>query len=362
MNKIPLGMSFISALLFFTLISVNPAPLGGKAFAQEDQATPMPPLPPLPQLPNMGDNFQKDIHSNDAVSIGKERIVGENEVVNDAVVIGADLTVNGTVNGNAVCIGGDLKVGPQAVIKGDLVNIGGQLDVDPSAKTYKERVNIGGRFPFGFFKGMKGSGTQNLGEKMGIIAKILRLIVDFSFILFLLFFALLMTIFLPRQFNHIEEYLIGEFPRCTLLGIASMVGFPIIVFIFVITLVGILAVPFLLLAFTVSCLMGYVVFCRILGRKLLANQPIMLQILIGILLLYIPSLAGGLLLLSNGFIPAVIGHIFRTIGIIILICVNFIGLGAVIYSGWGKMSLIQRQADKPNNFSGMSGGANTAAA
>jgi hypothetical protein len=360
MNR--LVLCFISAFLLFSFISLNPASLEGKASAEEDQAAPMPPQPPqLPQLPNMGDNFQKDIHSNDAVSIGQGRIIGENEIVSDAVVIGADLTVYGIVNGDAVCIGGDLKVGPQAVIKGDVVNIGGQLDIDPLAKTYKERVNIGG-FPFGFLKNMKGADFKKIGEKMSIVGKVLRLTVDCIFILFLLFLGFLMTVFMPRQFNNIEEYLTNEFPRCTLLGIACMVGLPIGILLFVISLVGILAVPFLLLAFAVSCLMGYVVFSRILGSKILVNRPIMLQILIGLLLLHIPMLAGGLLLLSNGFIPAVIGHIFRAIGIPIFLCVNFIGLGAVVYSVWGTRSIAQVRGDKPNNFSSMSGGSNTAAA
>jgi hypothetical protein len=362
MNRIVLVMTFISAFLFFSLISVNQVSLADKASAEEDQAAPMPPLQRLHQLPNMGDNFQKDINSNDVVSIGQERVIVENEVVNDAVVIGADLTVNGIVNGDAVCIGGDLTVGPQAVIKGDMVNIGGQLTVDPLAQTNGERVNIGGVFPFGIFKGEKGT-TKGFGERFGMFVKILRLTIDSVFFILLLFLALLMTAFMPRQFDHIEEYLTNEFPRCTLLGIACMVGLPIVIFLFVISMVGILAVPFLLLASLVSCMMGYVVFGRVLGRKILANSPVMLQILIGLLLLHSLLLAGDIiLLLSSGSVYAIIGHVLKGIGIVIFICVNFIGLGAVIYSVWGKRGIAQGQGDKPNGLSSMPGGANTATA
>jgi hypothetical protein len=365
MNKILSFMTFISAFLLFSLIYLNPAYTAAQTPAEEDQVTPVTPqspkLPQLPQLPDIGDKSQKNIHYNDVVLIGHGRIIKEDEVVNDAVVIGADLTVYGIVNGDAVCIGGNLSVGPQAVIKGDVVNIGGQLTIDPLARTNGELVNVDG-LPFGFLKNMKGADFKNIADKMSIVGKILRLTVDCVCILFILFFAFLMVVFMPRQFNHIEEYLNNEFPRCTLLGIACMVGVPIVTVLFVISMVGILAVPFLLLAIIVSCMMGYVVFSRILGSKILANRPIMLQILIGLVLLHIPILAGDILLLSNGFIPAVIGHIFRVIGIVIFLCVNFIGLGAVVYSVWGTRTIAQLRGDRPNNFSSMSGGANTATA
>lgn len=358
-------MAFISAFLLFSLISLNPSSLEIKASAEEDQENPItqqpPETPQLPQLPEIEDKYQENVSYNNVVSIGQGRIIGVDEVVHDAVVIGADLTVYGIVNGDAVCIGGDLKVGPQAVIKGDVVNIGGQLNIDPLAKTYKERVNIGG-FPFGFLKNIKDADFKKINERMIIVTKILRLTGDFIFILFLLFFAFLMTVFMPKQFNHIEEYLTNEFPRCTLLGIACMVGFPIAILLFVISMVGILAVPFLLLAIVVSCMMGYVVFSRVLGSKILVNSPIMLQIFIGLLLLHIPSLVGDILLLSNGFIPAAIGHIFRVIGIIIFLCVNFIGLGAVVYSVWGTRGIAQLRGNSSNNFSSTSGGANIATA
>jgi len=366
MNRISLIVIFISALLLFSLISLNPASLSGNAYAEADQAdpvTPQPPeTPPPQQLPEIGDKFQKNIHYNDIVLIGQGRIISEDEVVNDAVIIGADLIVNGTVRGDAVCIGGNLTVGPLAVIKGDVVNIGGQLTVDPLAKTNGEIVNIGGVFPFNLFKGKKGE-PKVFDKRFVTFFKILPLTTDCVFFIFILFFGLFMTAFMQRQFDHIEEYLTNEFPRCALLGIACMIGLPILIFFLIIIMVGILAVPFLVLATIVSCMMGVVVLGRILGRKLLANSPIMLQILIGLLLLYSLLLAGDIILiLSNGSVYSIIGHILRLIGLIILICVNFIGLGAVVYSVWGTRDITSVRGDKPNNFSSMSGGGHIATA
>lgn len=370
MNKISFYISLSLAFIFIGLVSLGPFSPVPKAIARQNQTEPMAPdrkvitanTPPWINI-NKGHD--------ESVSVGQGRIIGPDEVVaNDTVVVGADLTIHGTVNGDAVCIGGNLNVGPQAIITGDLVNVGGKSTVDPSAKIYGDQVNLGG-FPFDFLKVLKGAGDKKakgvppfgipkLGGQMGFIAKVVRLAFDWVCLLLILLLALIMTVFMPRQFNNIEEYLSNEFPRCTLLGIACMIGFPIILILFIITLIGIPAIPFLLLALVVSSLMGYIVFSRILGRRLLPEKHIMLQILAGLLLLASPLLIGDLILLPNGDVYAIVGQVFRIIGKIIFYGVNFIGLGAVIYSLWGKRGLIRERGNKPNDFSGPSGNGDTA--
>jgi hypothetical protein len=295
----------------------------------------------------------------DSVTFGQDRVVGPDDVVRDAVVIGGDLTVLGTVRGEAVCIGGKLTVGPGAVIRGDLVNVGGTLTVDPSAQTYGDRVNIGGEgFPFSLLKGLKGIGKEKPSDEgwldvhkdlgtNGFAARLLRLVMDFVYLLLLLFFALLLTTFLPRQFENMEAHLTSQFPQSILLGITSMVGVPLILLAFVISLIGILFIPFFLVALFISCLMGYIVFSRVLGRRVLSGKPIMLQIVGGLLLLHAAFLIGDVLLLPGGAVYSIIGHVFRGVGKVIFFCANFIGLGAVLYSIWGKRELAVAAAGTP---------------
>jgi hypothetical protein len=308
-----------------------------------------------------GENPVGEIRSKEdgSVSFGQDRVIGPDEVVSEAVVMGANLTVYGTVNGDAVCIGGDLTVGPGAVVRGDLVNVGGTLTVDPTAKTYQDRVNVDG-FPFNFLKGImqyeiKRSTDRDWSEGPpgregmapqapelpsagpgGFATRLIRLAMDIVYILLLLFFSLLMTNFMRRQFEHIEGHLRNEFPRSILMGIASMAGVPIVLVTFIISVIGILFIPFFLLALVVSLLMGYVVFSRMLGRKLLPGRQIMLQILGGLLLLHSPLVIGDMFLLPGVTYLSIIGYVFRGLGSVVLFCVNFIGLGAVLYSLWGK--------------------------
>jgi hypothetical protein len=354
MRSIVSGIVFWGVAVFF-LAGVNTVCLGEQSSGIQ-----------LPDHSMFEDNLPFDANDqmgafrsgNDgSVTVGQDLVVGPDEVVDEAVVMGADLTVYGTVNGDAVCIGGNLTLGPGAVVKGDLVNVGGTLTVDPTAKTYKDRVNIGGGFPFNFLKGIltyeiqrppdqeRSDGpfgriggprlNQKTGEK-GFAARLLLFAMDFVYILLLLFFALLLTTFMPRQFGHIEAHLSNEFPRSVLLGIASMAGAPIVLVAFIISVIGILFIPFFLLALAVSLLMGYAVFSRMLGRKLLPGRQIILQIMGGLLLLHSPLIIGDLFLLPDVTYLSIIGYVFRGVGSVVFFCVNFIGLGAVFYSLWGK--------------------------
>lgn len=357
MNRISSNISFILLLIFLGMgVFTTFAPI--RAFAVQG-----PPAPPAPLLNGNNDFNGNDLmkymgpHSGDSVSIGQARIIEQDEVIeNNLVVIGADLTVYGRIDGDAVCIGGDLTVGPQAEIKGDIVNVGGTLDVNPSARTYKDRVNV--QDPFGLLKGMTSVDIQKVGGKINYITKILRIVMDCVFFILLLFFALILTTFMPGQFKNVEEKLSNEFPKCVLLGIASMVGFPIIILAFLITIVGIPVIPLLLLAFILFSLTGYIVFSKMLGGRLLPEKAIMLQILAGLLLLHSPLLIGDLLLLPGGMILSATGHLFRIVGIILVFSLNFIGLGAVIYALMARKKPIEPYVIQPDGFPGSSGNGN----
>jgi hypothetical protein len=353
MRGTSVDMKFFPVLIYVSLLIFGMSAFTGKASAGQKQ------------IGSVEEKILRDMHIDphgSGVSIGQDRVIEVSEVVvDDVVIVGANLTVNGKVHGDAVCIGGNMKVGPQAEISGDMVNIGGQLTVDPSAKTNGERVNMGSS-PFGSSKNSFFSGPQPFGNNWPgmnesdseptFTSKIILLALDVICLGFLLFFALILTVFMPKQFNHIEEHLSNDFPRCTLLGIALMIGFPVLLLGFVITLVGILAIPLLLLAWLLSCLLGYIAFARILGRRIISEKPIMLQILTGLLLLASPLLIGDVFLLVDGSFGSVIGHVFRVIGFIILIGVNFIGFGAVVYSLWGKRELLKFRTNKQNGSSG----------
>jgi len=272
----------------------------------------------------------------DRVAMGQNLVIEEGETVDgDAVCIGGNLTVRGTVCGDAVCVGGLLTATPTAVICGDAVSVGGTTDLSPQADIRGERVAVEGNIPG--LQGLKWLGL--LGEAASDLAdRITAAASEVVFFGFLIFLALLLTVFLPRQAERVEEHLAGAFPYSALIGVAALILIPLATLVLTISIVGIPIVPLLLLAMLVCMFVGYIVMGRVLGRKLVGERHAMYQIFIGLLVLQGPALFGDLLSLPGGLLEK-IGGIFVGIGWVIFIGVSFIGLGAVVYSKFGKRTL-----------------------
>lgn len=66
----------------------------------------------------------------------------------DVVAVGGSVSIDGTVNGDAVAIGGGMHLGENASISGDVVTVGGGLSRHPNA-VVKGDVNVrSGSFVF----------------------------------------------------------------------------------------------------------------------------------------------------------------------------------------------------------------------
>jgi hypothetical protein len=86
----------------------------------------------------------------DRVQVGRSIVVEENEVVGDVVCIGCSVhmmgtcgdivtvggssTIEGTVKGDAVAVGGGVYLGESASVAGDVVTVGGGLSRHPNAE------------------------------------------------------------------------------------------------------------------------------------------------------------------------------------------------------------------------------------
>ena len=102
--------------------------------------------------------------SGDRVQIGRSIVVEEGEeagavvcigcsihmmgTCGDVVAVGGSITIDGTVKGDAVAVGGDMHLEENASISGDVVTVGGGLSRHPNA-IVKGDINIrSGAFVF----------------------------------------------------------------------------------------------------------------------------------------------------------------------------------------------------------------------
>ncbi len=285
----------------------------------------------------------------DRVAFGQDLVIEEGEVVEgDAVCISGDLTVAGTVRGDAVSVGGDVTVTSTAVVDGDVVSVGGALDVSPEAEVGGEKVAMEGEIPG--LKGIKWLGI--VGHAANDLTKrVVKVVKEVVFFGFLMLVALLLTAFLPRQFGRVDEHLAGDFPRSTLAGVAIMILLPLSLVFMVLSIIGIPFIPIVILAAVLAVLVGYVAMARIIGRRLVGDKHVMFQIFIGLLLLHGAALLGDIISLPGGLMET-IGGVFTGVGKIIFIAASGIGMGAVVYSSFGRRTLaetVARREAKKNN-------------
>lgn len=103
-----------------------------------------PPAPPAPQAPPSGParppeplpERTRELRTSDGrVRIGGSVTVREDEIVTDFVVaVGGSATILGEVRGDVVAVGGDVELGPGAIVSQDVTVVGGSLRRDPSSR------------------------------------------------------------------------------------------------------------------------------------------------------------------------------------------------------------------------------------
>jgi hypothetical protein len=306
--------------------------------------TPTAPVAEEVQATEENDDNGRDRHPQDKVRVGQDLTIDEDETVKDAVAIGADLTVLGTVRGNAVCIGGRLKLGPSASVRGDAVSVGGQMDLEDGARVRGQQVSVGGP-PLGHLLGKHFLGRRDW-QPSGwhkVSHRLADLFSEIVFLFFTLFIALLVTVFMPTQLRNIDEHLTEAFPRAALLGVAALVIVPLVTLALVVTCVGIPLIPLALLIVAVAGLLGYIAFANILGQRILGGRPPLLQIAIGLLVLQGATLFAAVIALPGGVFSLVAAPL-EFVGAIIIFGACAIGLGAVVHSRWGKRTLAETLA------------------
>jgi hypothetical protein len=309
------------------------------AAATASKATPTPAATATPEVQE--DSNDDSDRSRDTVSFGHSVTIEEGETVKEAVVFGGNLKILGTVERDAVCFGGKLTLGPHAVVGGDVVNVGGHAEIDPDAKVKGDTIRVGGGVPFGVNWPHVSHGPEHAIYRFAHHAR--GVVWRTAWFCFYAFCALLLTVFLPQHLARIEEYLTAAFPRSALLGLGAMIGLPIVCLVLVATCIGILLVPVVVLVAFVSAIMGYVAFAHILGQRLAAGSGPFVQILFGLLLLQAAGIVAAILDLPGGAFSIASGA-FGLLDRVIFWVVSFLGLGAVLFSRWGRDSVPQPQA------------------
>jgi hypothetical protein len=192
------------------------------------------------------------------VRMGQDVVIEPGDIVTDVVVIGGDLEVLGEVDGDAVSVGGDFKVGPGARISGDAVAVGGDLDVSPEAIVEGDEVEVG--TGVGFLHGLSGL-RHDEPRHSSVGRSILTLLV-------FLFIGWLAAVLAGERLNSLADALSQDWLRSFLTGMLVLVLWLPAVFLSAITVIGIPVAIFLILAVPMLAFVGYLIGALALGRRI----------------------------------------------------------------------------------------------
>lgn len=252
---------------------------------------------------------------NDAlVSIlGDTRATGP--VGDSAVAVGGNVYIDSEIGGDVVAVLGDVELGPKAEIRGQVVVIGGVLMRDPGAvvhggvqtivgmdfgglhwlRRWIERCLLYGR-PLAFASG--------LGWAWGLALGCLAL------------YTLLGLLFRDAVDRCAQTFETSP-GQSIIAALLTLLLAPVVFVLLCITVIGVLALPLLLIALLCACIFGKVVMLAALGRRCtgaVTASPITRTA--------IAVLVGGLIALALYTIPVV--------GFIVFELLSIVGLGAVI--------------------------------
>jgi len=253
----------------------------------------------------------------DVVSVlGSTHITG-GTVGQQAVAVLGSVYINGEVNGEVVAVLGNVELGPEARVHGNITIVGGDLKKDPAAVVDGHVENVIGvdwaNFDWArpwiqrcLLYGRPLAFSSGLGWAWGIALGILALYV---------FMAVVFRGAVDKCVHTLET----EPGPSILAALVLTLAIPVLIVLLAITVVGIAAIPFLVIGLVGATIFGKVVVLAAIGKRCtpsLANDPVS-HTVIGVIV-------GGLILLVVYTLPV--------LGFVIYKLTDLLGLGVVAYA------------------------------
>ena len=245
----------------------------------------------------MGSSTNEGEVTHDVVSVfGNTRVTGA--VGHDSVAVMGNNYVNSKVEHDVVAVMGSVELGPQAEIGHDVVVVGGKLVRDPGAIVHGHVQSVGPNIGIGQWLQ---SWVHNCLFKGRLLAFDSDVMWAWWIALIALFAYVLTAMLFPSQVDRCVDVMEQHPGRVVLAALLTIVGLPLAMILLCITIIGIIAVPFVNMALMLAGFFGKVVILAWIGRRLIRrsenqalSQPVLAVLLGGaiVMLLYtIPVLS-----------------------------------------------------------------------
>jgi uncharacterized RDD family membrane protein YckC len=259
--------------------------------------------------------------ANDVTAVmGNVRATGP--VHDTAVAVFGSVYVDSRVNRDVVAVFGNVDLGPHAEVGGDVVAVFGTVTRDSAAVIHGGVENVFDVDVSGVH-GLSGTGwLQTWVKKCLLLGRPLALSPGLGWawslaLIMLLFYAVLAVMFRPSVDScvHTLETQPGQTALAALLG---MLLTPVLLVLLCITVIGIAAVPFVIMALFCMSLFGKAVILAWLGGRITGRRP-------G------PAGHPALAVLIGGAVVLAL-YIIPVVGFLVYKLLGFFGFGAVLYT------------------------------
>ena len=245
------------------------------------------PVPPIPPVPGLG-KVRIESDGDDRVSFGKSIEIAADETTGDAVCIGCSITVAGEVEGDAVAVGGTVRVESSGRVRGNAVGVGGKVRLDSGATVEGDAVAVGGsvqvdegatvegqRSTVGWGDGWRGHNGNGMsfGWPFWFDSDAGELFWGILRALFLLLLCCISVLLARGPIERTARRLTEEPWKAVFAGLLTQLLFlPVLLFVTVILAVSIVGIPLLVLvpvavlALLVATLLGFAAVAQSLGR------------------------------------------------------------------------------------------------
>lgn len=337
------------------LLGLQPAEEMAAAAAEEETGVRV----EVPGLPNVRVHASKE----DRISVGRSIHLEAGETARDVVCIGCSVDIEGSTSGDAVAVGGSVRVGAGGHVGGNTVAVGGSTDVEAGAVIEGDAVAVGGAVevePGGQVQGQRSSvgwggrifGHEGDGWGVGWL--------PFGFVTTAggLFWAIFRTVFLALlvglcliaargAVSAAGRRVANEPWKAVFAGLLTQLLFlPVLVLVTVILAVSIIGIPLLVLvpvavvALVVGNLVGFAAVAEALGRAIERRfgarlaSPFLIA-LVGVTAIQGLSLVGRLVGLPGGVL-GFFGFGLLALGFCIKYAAWTLGLGAMTLVALGR--------------------------
>lgn len=248
------------------------------------------------------------------VKISSDVTIEEDTKVRNVIVVGGQITVNGTVEKHVVAVGGSAVLTGTAVVGGDVFVLGGIIALGKGADVRGTLTEIN---------------SSNISEA---ISSLLSdnwegwswLFAIFSAVIFLatLVVAMIIVVLIPKPILTISEGISLHTYRATIAGFIGLIMITPVALLLTLSVVGIVLIPLQIFVVVCAAVFGFIAVAHILGERVLtlAKKPdpsIVRKTFWGMLVLWI-----------IGWIPYV-GWMIKVLAIVL-------GMGGVMITRFGS--------------------------